>query len=110
MTVDEKSINPGHPDTALSVKSEIKEIDDTTCNFPSCGKQKWSPYDFCGNTHAMMAGDDVEEIGDGDEKEKGTSDDEPVVPDMNGDNLESCMTKTQELIQDTINNLFSTTE
>ena len=25
-------------------------------------------------------------------------------------NLESCMTKTQELIQDVINNLFSTTE
>ena len=33
-----------------------------------------------------------------------------IVPDMNGDNLESCMTKTQELIQDTINDLFSTTE
>ena len=33
-----------------------------------------------------------------------------IVSDMHGDNLESCMTKTQELIQDTINNLFSTTE
>ena len=33
-----------------------------------------------------------------------------IVPDINGDNLESCMSKTQDLIQDTINNLFSTTE
>ena len=33
-----------------------------------------------------------------------------IVPDMIDDNLESCMTKTQELIQDAINNLFSTTE
>ena len=33
-----------------------------------------------------------------------------IVPDMYDDNLESCMTKTQELIQDAINNLFSTTE
>ena len=33
-----------------------------------------------------------------------------IVPEMHGDNLESCMTKTQELIQDTINDLFSTTE
>ena len=33
-----------------------------------------------------------------------------LVPDMTDDNLESCMTKTQELIQDTINNLFSMTE
>ena len=32
------------------------------------------------------------------------------MPDMNGDNLESCMTKTQELIQVTINNLFWTTK
>ena len=29
-----------------------------------------------------------------------------LVPDMTDDNLESCMTKTQKLIQDTINNLF----
>ena len=29
-----------------------------------------------------------------------------LVPDMPDDNLESCMTKTQKLIQDTINNLF----
>jgi hypothetical protein len=35
-----------------------------------------------------------------------------LVPDMieASDNLGSCMTKTQELIQDAINNLFSTTE
>ncbi len=33
-----------------------------------------------------------------------------LVPDMTDDNLESCMTKTQKLIQDTINNLFSITE
>jgi hypothetical protein len=46
MTVDGIAINPRHPDAALSVKSEIKEIDDTTCNFPSCEKPKWAPYDF----------------------------------------------------------------
>ena len=165
------------------MKSEIKEIDDTICNFPSCDKPRWAPYDFCGNTHAMMAGakaiddshkemgieqthtwdsitktctpivysqsftesDDVEQIGDEEEEEKGNSDDEPddstmgkmkrmprrslfmetmaiplpkphttpekmtIVPDAT-ENLESCMTKTQDLIQDTINNLFSTTE
>jgi len=166
------------------VKSEVKEIDDTTCNFPSCDKPKWTPYDFCGNTHAMMAGakpidgsheakgivqthtwnsmtktctpiiytqpvtrsDDEEEAENGDEEDKGTSDDEPesetlakmkrmprrslfmeemamplpkphatpekmtMIPDMNEDHLASCLAKTQDLIQDTINNLFSTTE
>ena len=25
------------------------------CNYPSCDKPRWDPYDFCGNTHAMMA-------------------------------------------------------
>ena len=29
-----------------------------------------------------------------------------IIPNMTEDNLESCMTKTQELIQDTINSLF----
>jgi hypothetical protein len=115
MTVDGLAVNPRHPDATLSVKSEIKEIDDTTCNFPSCDKPRWAPYDFCGNTHAMMAGakaiddshkemgieqthtwdsitktctpivysqsftesDDVEQIGDEEEEEKGNSDDEP---------------------------------
>ena len=122
----------------------------------SCGKPKWTPYDFCGNTHAMMAGakpiaaitgsDDEEEVENGNEEKKGTSDDEPenetlaklkriprrslfmeemamplpkphttpekmtMMPDMNSDHLESCLTKTQDLIQDTINDLFSTTE
>jgi hypothetical protein len=33
-----------------------------------------------------------------------------LVPDKTDDNLESCMTKTQELIQDAINNLCSMTE
>ena len=33
-----------------------------------------------------------------------------LVPDMTDDNLEACMTKTQDLIQDTINNLFAMTE
>jgi hypothetical protein len=33
-----------------------------------------------------------------------------LVSDMTDDNLESCMTKTQELIQDAINNLCSMTE
>jgi hypothetical protein len=181
--VNEIAINPQHPDATPSVKDEIEEIGDTICNFPSCDKPKWAPYDFCGNTHAMMAGakaidisnkekgieqthtwdsmtktctpivysqtvtesDDTVQIEDGEEAEKGTSDDEPenetlakvkriprrslfteemtmqlpkphttsekitIVPDMIEDNLESCMTKTQELIQDTINNLFSTT-
>ena len=184
MTVDGIADDPRHPDATPSEKSEIKEIDDTICNFPSCDKPKWTPYDFCGNTHAMMAGakpidnnhrnkgiqqthtwdsmtktctpiihshsitecDEEGEIVDEDEEEKGTSDDEPesetlarvkriprrslfmeemtiqlpkphttpekitIVPEMHGDNLESCMTKTQELIQDTINDLFSTTE
>ncbi len=163
------------------MKDGIKEIDDTICNLPSCDKPKWHPYDFCGNTHAMMAGakaiddshrnkgveqthtwdnmtktctpiifpqtltksEDEVQIGDDDVGEKGSSDDEPddstlasvkriqrfreemtmplprphntpekntLVPDMTDDNLESCMTKTQELIQDTINILFSMTE
>jgi hypothetical protein len=38
------------------LRGGVKEIDDTICNFPSCDKPKWDPYDFCGNTHAMMAG------------------------------------------------------
>jgi hypothetical protein len=33
-----------------------------------------------------------------------------LVPDTTDDNLEACMTKTQDLIQDTINNLFAMTE
>ena len=33
-----------------------------------------------------------------------------LVTDMTDDNLEACMTKTQDLIQDTINNLFALTE
>ena len=33
-----------------------------------------------------------------------------VIPDMHDDNLETCMTKTQELFHDMINNLVSTTE
>ena len=33
-----------------------------------------------------------------------------MIPDMNEDHLASCLAKTQDLIQDTINNLFSTTE
>ena len=45
-----------HPDAITSMKDGVKEIDDTICNFPSWDKPKWDPYDFCGNTHAMMAG------------------------------------------------------
>jgi hypothetical protein len=56
ITVDGKAANPLYPDDTPSVQSEVKEIDDTTCNFPSCDKPKWTPYCFCGNTHAMMAG------------------------------------------------------
>ncbi len=183
ITVHEAAINPQHQDVTTDVRDGVKEIDDTLCNFPLCDKPKWHPYDFCGNTHAMMAGakaiddshrdkgveqthtwnnmtktctpivysqaltesEDKVQIGDDDEDEKGPSDDEPddstlasvkriprgslfmeemtmplprlhntpekntLVPDMTNDNLESCMTKTQELIQDTINNLFSMT-
>ena len=113
--MNEITTNPQHPDGTPSVKDEIEEIGDTICNFPSCNKPKWAPYDFCGNTHAMMAGakpidishkekgidqthtwnsmtktctpivysqtvresDDTVQIEDGEEKEKGTSDDEP---------------------------------
>ena len=56
ITVNEIATNPQHPDATPSVKDEIEEIGDTICNFPSCDKPKWAPYDFCGNTHAMMAG------------------------------------------------------
>jgi hypothetical protein len=42
MTVDGIAVNPRHPDDTLSVKSGIKEIDDTTCNFPSCDKPRWA--------------------------------------------------------------------
>ena len=183
ITVHEADINPQHQGVKTKVRDGVKEIDDTLCNFPLCDRPKWHPHDFCGNTHAMMAGakavdydhkekgieqthtwnnitktctpiiysqpfteSDMEQKENGEEGEKGTSDDEPesetlarvkriprrslfmeemtiqlpkphttpekitIVPEMHGDNLESCMTKTQELIQDTINDLFSTTE
>jgi hypothetical protein len=54
--VKETAINPQHPDATPSVKDGAKGIDDKICNFPSCDKPRWAPYDFCGNTHAMMAG------------------------------------------------------
>jgi hypothetical protein len=32
------------------------EVDVTPiCNFPACDKPTWAPYDFCGNTHVIMA-------------------------------------------------------
>ena len=97
-------------------------------------------------SQTVTESDDTVQIEDGEEEEKGTSDDEPenetlakvkriprrslfmeemtmplpkphttpekitIVPDIIEDNLELSMTKTQELIQDAINNLFSTTE
>jgi hypothetical protein len=184
ITVHEAAINPQHQDVKTNVRDGVKEIDDTLCNFPLCDRPKWHPHDFCGNTHAMMAGakaiddshrdkgveqthtwnsmtktctpivysqafveseDEVQDADD-DADEKGSSDDEPddstlasvkkiprrslfmeemtmplprphntpeknaLVPDMTDDNLEACMTKTQDLIQDTINNLFAMTE
>jgi hypothetical protein len=39
-----------------------------------------------------------------------TTPEKTLVPDMTENNLESCMTRTQELVQDTISNLFSTAE
>ena len=53
ITVHEAAINPQHPDVTTNVRDGVKEIDDTICNFPSCDKPKWDPYDFCGNTHAI---------------------------------------------------------
>ena len=26
----------------------------SVCKYPSCGRQTWSPYDFCGNTYTIM--------------------------------------------------------
>jgi hypothetical protein len=54
--VNEMATNPQHLDATPSVKDEIEEIGETICNFPSCDKSRWAPYDFCGNTHAMMTG------------------------------------------------------
>jgi hypothetical protein len=48
ITVNEIDTNPQHPDAIPSVKDEIEEIGDTICNFPSCDKPKWAPYDFMG--------------------------------------------------------------
>jgi hypothetical protein len=56
ITVHEAAINPQHQDVTTNVRDGVKEIDDKLCNFPLCDKPKWYPYDFCGNTHAMMTG------------------------------------------------------
>ena len=37
---------PSHTEAAAS----------PACKYPGCGRQTWAPFDFCGNTHAMMAG------------------------------------------------------
>jgi hypothetical protein len=55
ITVHKDAINPQHQDVKTNVRDGVKEIDDTLCNFPLCDRPKWHPYDFCGNTHDMMA-------------------------------------------------------
>jgi hypothetical protein len=42
------------PSLGAPVRTEVDAA--PFCNFPSCGKPTWAPYDFCDNTHAIMAG------------------------------------------------------
>ena len=40
----------------LGAPSRTEAAATPVCKYPSCGRQTWASYDFCGNTHAMMAG------------------------------------------------------
>ncbi len=52
ITVHEAVINPQHQDVTTNVRDEVKEIDDTLCNFPSCDRPKWHPHELnCFNSH-----------------------------------------------------------
>jgi hypothetical protein len=42
------------PCLGAPVRTEVEAV--PNCRFRSCGKPTWAPYDFCGNTHAIMAG------------------------------------------------------
>jgi hypothetical protein len=42
------------PGLGAPVRTEVEAV--PICRFPSSGKPTWAPYDFCGNTHAIMAG------------------------------------------------------
>ena len=42
------------PSLGAPVRTEVEAV--PICRFPSCGKPTWAPYDFGGNTHAIMAG------------------------------------------------------
>ena len=42
------------PCLGAPVRTEVEAV--PICRFPSYGKPTWAPYDFCGNTHTIMAG------------------------------------------------------
>jgi len=49
-------IVPIEAEPPFDAPSRTETADSPACKYPGCGRQTWAPFDFCGNTHAMMAG------------------------------------------------------